>query len=558
MKNWRLWLIIILTLVVRLVNLDGLRLTHDEMSIGYNAYSILKTGKDEWGRSWPMVFQAFGDYKLPVYIYSVVPAVAIFGLSSLAVKLPSVLAGSLLVWGVYWLTQQLLKRKNLALLAAFIVAVSPWSVHLSRMAFESNLALVLFVFGFNLILYQILNKSKSIWISIAASLLLGLTFYTYVAFRLIVGILTICLFFILLMNRHLRQQLALVLTGLVVALVPLLFQLADASLLVRLSQLSTTQNQGIEAVVTDRQLFCFLVDPGILSKICRHIYVVPEQTAQNFAKDYLAAISPDYLFLNGDKLEYLQDPKFGQLAWILTPFYLIGLVAWLKRKDLVDRLVLLGFLVSPIPSALVGSPQAVRLSALLPFVVIFIVYGFDLSLKLIPQKILRKIFGLVVGAIFLFLTAQYLIHYWFIYPNQYRAFFYPMGPEVAKLVLDQKDNYQTIYMTQDFADAHILLAFIGRLDPEWYQKNIVRPLADGFGFQHPTQLGNFFFGPRKGDVFLSDETSSKVLYISGYTDDLGTTQTFKSFSGVHTEVNVTDIDLLRNTLESTILTSSGD
>ncbi|MBU0978606.1 glycosyltransferase family 39 protein [Patescibacteria group bacterium] len=558
MKNWKLWLIVGLALFVRLINLDELRLTHDEMSIGYNAYSILKTGKDEWGRAWPMVFQAFGDYKLPVYIYAVVPSIAFLGLSSLAVKLPSILAGSLLVVGIYWLVKQVLHHEKLALLAALIVAVSPWSVHLSRMAFESNLALAMFVFGFNLVLYQISSQKKSIWISLVAGLLLGLTFYTYVAFRLIVAVLALGWLGILLMNRHLRPQLGFVLLGLGITLLPLIFQMTDASVMARLSQLSSTQSQGVEVVVIERHNFCFLVDPGLLSKICRRVFSIPEQTIQNFVKDYVTAISPNYLFLSGDSLEYLQDPGFGQLAWILMPFYVIGLVLWLKRKQLVDRLVLVGFLLSAIPSALVGSPQAVRLSALLPFVVIFITYGFDQTFKLLPKKLMQKLVGLVVAVVFLFLTTQYLLHYWFIYPHQYRNFFYPMGPEVAELVLSQKDKYQTIYITEDFADAHILLAFAGRLDPDWYQANIIRPEADEFGFQHPTQLGNFLFGPRKGDVFLSDKSASGVLYLSGYTDDLGTTQTFKGFSGVHTEVNITDIDLLRQILKDLIVTNLSD
>jgi len=53
----------------------------DEASIGYNAYSIAETGKDEWGESFPLHFRAFGEFKLPVYIYSVVPFVKIFGLN---------------------------------------------------------------------------------------------------------------------------------------------------------------------------------------------------------------------------------------------------------------------------------------------------------------------------------------------------------------------------------------------------------------------------------------------------------------------------------------------
>ncbi|MEK7118952.1 MAG: glycosyl transferase, partial [Patescibacteria group bacterium] len=46
-------------------------LSWDEVSIGYNAYSILKTGRDEFGRFLPLdAFVAYGDYKpvLPIYL----------------------------------------------------------------------------------------------------------------------------------------------------------------------------------------------------------------------------------------------------------------------------------------------------------------------------------------------------------------------------------------------------------------------------------------------------------------------------------------------------------
>ena len=40
----------------------------DEASIGYNAFSVSQTLKDEWGEFLPIHFRAFGEFKLPVYI----------------------------------------------------------------------------------------------------------------------------------------------------------------------------------------------------------------------------------------------------------------------------------------------------------------------------------------------------------------------------------------------------------------------------------------------------------------------------------------------------------
>ena len=64
----------------------------DEAAIGYNAYSILETGRDEYGIPYPISFRSFNDYKPPLYIYLTVPAVALFGLNIWSVRLISVLS----------------------------------------------------------------------------------------------------------------------------------------------------------------------------------------------------------------------------------------------------------------------------------------------------------------------------------------------------------------------------------------------------------------------------------------------------------------------------------
>src|SRR3990167_2208416 len=85
----------------------------DEASLGYNAYSILKTARDEHGKFLPVTnFAAFGDYKPPGYIYLTVPAIAIFGLSEFAIRFPSALFGTLTVLLAYFLTKRLFENPD--------------------------------------------------------------------------------------------------------------------------------------------------------------------------------------------------------------------------------------------------------------------------------------------------------------------------------------------------------------------------------------------------------------------------------------------------------------
>ncbi|KKU82941.1 MAG: hypothetical protein UY10_C0019G0001, partial [Microgenomates group bacterium GW2011_GWA2_47_8] len=44
-----------------------LALNRDEAALAYNAVLLAETGKDEWGRSWPLALQSFGDFKLIGY-----------------------------------------------------------------------------------------------------------------------------------------------------------------------------------------------------------------------------------------------------------------------------------------------------------------------------------------------------------------------------------------------------------------------------------------------------------------------------------------------------------
>ena len=65
-------LIFLLGFFIRFYHLSSVPngLYNDETAIGYNAFSILQTGKDEYGTPMPVYFRSFDDYKLPVYIYS--------------------------------------------------------------------------------------------------------------------------------------------------------------------------------------------------------------------------------------------------------------------------------------------------------------------------------------------------------------------------------------------------------------------------------------------------------------------------------------------------------
>ncbi|MDE2588914.1 MAG: glycosyltransferase family 39 protein, partial [Patescibacteria group bacterium] len=158
----------------------------DEVSWGYNAYSVLLTGKDEYGQFLPLSFKAFGDYKQPVYVYSELLPIQLFGLNAFSVRFPSAFFGTLSIPFVFLLVYELFRKKKYAVPAAFLsmlfFAISPWHIQFSRVAFESVLGLFFVLLGVWLFVkgYRLQNK----WYIFVAAVVLAISAYSYHAQKL--------------------------------------------------------------------------------------------------------------------------------------------------------------------------------------------------------------------------------------------------------------------------------------------------------------------------------------------------------------------------------------
>jgi len=118
----------------------------DEASIGYDAYSILKTGRDQYGEFLPLFARTFGGYDEALHRYLVVPFVAVLGLTEFAVRLPNALIGILTVWVLYILVKVWFNRR-VALLSALFLAISPWHIQFSRWSVRAIMLPLFFCLG---------------------------------------------------------------------------------------------------------------------------------------------------------------------------------------------------------------------------------------------------------------------------------------------------------------------------------------------------------------------------------------------------------------------------
>ena len=141
----------------------------DEVDVGYQAYSLWETGRDLTGRFMPFYLKSLSEFRTPLYIYSAVPFVAIFGLTEWGVRLPAVFWGLISLSGIFLLTRKLFHEK-VALIAMFLAAISPWHLQYSRASFEVTMLLSFIIFG---VYFFILGLARNRFYIFSAILLIS-------------------------------------------------------------------------------------------------------------------------------------------------------------------------------------------------------------------------------------------------------------------------------------------------------------------------------------------------------------------------------------------------
>ena len=178
-------------LLLRVVGISSFPVgfTQDEAGLGYDAYSLLLTGKDQWGKSLPLVLRSFGDFKMPLYSYLAIPSVYLLGLNEFSVRLPNAILGSLAVLTTFLMVSKITKRKELGLLSALFLAVSPWHIGLSRGAFEANLTTFFIPLG----VWAFVTAIEKPRFMVLAAISFGLNLFSYHSARLFTPVLILVL-----------------------------------------------------------------------------------------------------------------------------------------------------------------------------------------------------------------------------------------------------------------------------------------------------------------------------------------------------------------------------
>lgn len=440
-------------------------LTWDEAALGYNAFSILKTGRDEFGKFLPIIFKSFGDYKPGLYVYLAVPTIAIFGLTEFAVRLPSVLFGTLAIFGVYLFVKELLekeKRANLiASFSALALAISPWHVMFSRGAWEVNVFCTLLLFGLYYLLRFIKGKS-----SILPAILFAcasLVCYQAAKFLTPANYLLIIIFYWKDFWKNffntVKTKLGLVYVGLsIVFIIWFAIGFIFGSAGNRLTSLSIfTYKPGIsqDTKNTDNG------NPITLALFHNQTLLSTQLVISRYTYNF----SPEVLFYEG-KITTIRGhiPEGGMLN-PLEFIWLVGGLIYLAQniKDRNSKLLIAILLVAPIPASLtLAEFSTVR--ALFETIPLAIISGLGMYFFWKLSKSAFVIISLIYSVTFLYIFNLYFVNAPAIIASEFNYGY--------KQAIEFYNKYpgKRLVMTDVLGQPYIYYLFYTKYDPALYQK----------------------------------------------------------------------------------------
>ncbi|QQG40350.1 MAG: glycosyltransferase family 39 protein [Candidatus Levyibacteriota bacterium] len=447
----------------------------DEASIGYNAYSILKTGADEYGNKFPILLRAYDDWRPALYVYLVMPFVQLFDLTAFAVRLPSVILSVITVIAVYFLTKELFKNSlKISEVAMLLLAISPWHIYISRLGHEVNLSLSFWIFGL-LFFFKGINKNtekfnwkKVCYYSISA-LFFAISFGSYQSAKLFIPIMVLIL--IVLYHKELfarKKEIILPFVIGVVFLLPTVLSSFEPNALIRL------QGTNIFAVEKNRYYQESLLlkkakeDGDIIGEIVHNRRIL---TTRIFFEQYISHFNYKWLFANSGKENHKTSGVGLFYSWEAV-FILLGFLVFFKEKiPLKIKLFLIFWIaVAPLSSAITtDAPHAMRTYSVLPAPQIIEAYGIYYIFSLFKKysKLIYTLFYLImIGTIFYFAR-----HYFFIFPKKESSSFQYALYQAVPFVLSCENRYNRIVFSNkdNLYQSYMFFLFYSRYDPKKYQ-----------------------------------------------------------------------------------------
>lgn len=502
-------LIILLGLFLRFIAIDTnpKSMYGDSLTLVYDAYSILKTGKDQTGEFLPLYF-SMGGGRPAGYIYATVPFVAIFGPTALAARAVSALSGIGISILIYLICLKILS-KEIGIFAALFAAITPWELSLSRGAFESHFALFLALLG----LYFFINAKKVSKWYFASAASFGLSMQTYSIYVLTMPIFVLVLLYsegILKSKAKLLK--ASIIFFLIIILISLFFSIyvsysrgsKDRFINIQIFNQPALQNDLAGKIKTERVYS--LLHPELAEKFHNRMLATLSVLTDNYTRNF----GLRYLFLQGDGNPRHNPASEGELFWFCLPLLILGIVHIYKINKKKLLFFTLWIFIAPIASSLVGEPHAIRASFMLPPLLILAGCGIPKSKRL----------KLILILVFLIQLPFFINRFYFLAPNLNASFWSYSAKRATQTALEKRGKFDYIILSTSIPDMEFAYPVYARVEPKdvIYQNKHKYNLGE-YSF---SKFNNVYLGsvPSGGVKEFIKKLNGSVLYL-GPIEDIG-------------------------------------
>lgn len=469
------WLILIVLLAgfLRFYHITSIppALNSDETAIGYNAYSILKTGRDEYNKTYPLTFRSFDDYKMPVYVYMVAGSMALFGESDFAVRFPSGLFGTLTVLVTYFLVQELFGKKKdnfrLPEISALSLAISPWHLMFSRSGYEANVSVFFISLGVLLFLLGLKRGTPIVFSAIS----FVLAVWTYHTARIFVPLLILGLTAAYI--KELWKKKVYVVMGVIIGIV-MLFPIIKLTLSpegqMRAIGVSSFSNPDDLKISISRTIFDSQNNLSFYSFFHNRRF----EYAVTFLRGYFSHFDINFLFLDKAIARY-RAPGVGLLYLFELPLLFIGIHQLICQWSKGSAISLWWVLMAPVAAAFtLQLPHPVRTIVFLPVLQVISAYGachflvwmkkmIKKSKKIMSVGLLCIIFSLIS------MNIAYFFHQYFVHlPIENGADWYAGRKEMVEKLAQYESSYDRIIVSNRLDFPYIFVLYYGKVDPRMY------------------------------------------------------------------------------------------
>ncbi len=343
------FLLFIFALIPRMYALGTIptALSHDEVDVIIQAHSIRLTGRDLSGKWSPFTLLPNDGLMAELSPIINLPALTLLPNTLFTAHFTTALLGSLypilsvillLSWGL---------NKKASWISGILLALSPWHLLFSRTTLEQPTSLFFYTLSWILLatIFSTKNNPKVLLLSTFTFITFySLGFYTYHGYKFSLPLLTAIIAF----YNYIRSLRHNKLTILIIVL-----SVIGGLYLRTYVNIRSYLGRQSEIVFLDQSIFSDSVnlDRSISvmpAKINEYLVNKPLAMAHLTINKYLSLLSPQQMFMNGEKNGVFSTGRTGYLYFFLLPFVLIGAVCMVMSGKKEEIFISILIFISPI------------------------------------------------------------------------------------------------------------------------------------------------------------------------------------------------------------------